>query len=228
VSQILQEDDPGQEWMLAFKSGDLKAFDQIVLHFESPVRRFIRRFLRDTGRAEDLAQEAFVRVFHARRRYQPSARFRTWLFTIVTRLCLNEIRAEARRRKVFIPLQSLQEAPPRPQAVAAAFGDSKSETPAQRLERRELEEVLDEGIRSLPESQRLAMLLVRHENFSYLEIAERLGVSLMAVKSLINRAREAMRARLNGYLEGKNQGQAPVQEIQEGMKSHGTKTTRSG
>ena len=87
--------------MLAFQAGDSTAFDDIVYRYQQPVQNFLRRYLRDRDRMEDLTQEVFIRVYKSRERYQPTAKLRTWLFTIATRLALNEIRSIRRKRRVF-------------------------------------------------------------------------------------------------------------------------------
>ena len=91
----------GRELMLAFQAGNSAAFDDIVYRYQQPVQNFLRRYLRDRDRMEDLTQEVFIRVYKSRERYQPTAKLRTWLFTIATRLALNEIRSIRRKRRVF-------------------------------------------------------------------------------------------------------------------------------
>ncbi len=200
------EDDAGCQWMLAFQRGDPEAFNRIVLHYQERVRQFIGRYLGDADRIDDLAQEAFLRVYRARKRYQATAKFRTWLFTIVTRLCLNEIRSRKREKKNF----AVQKAPPAAESgerpaedLLQSVADPRGEDPGSALERRELEEVLEQAIARLPENQRAAILLLRFEEARYHEIAAALGVSAMAVKSLLNRARESLRNCLEEYLDGK-------------------------
>ena len=192
--------------MLEVQAGNMEAFNSIVLHYERSVRLFIGRYLKDSIRAEDISQEAFLRVYKDRDRYEPRAKFRTWLFTIVTRLCLNEIRGLSRQSKVFTASGGrsrgdgdgsddfLQEVP-----------DRDTESPADRAERRELQDVLQESIDGLPGNQRAAILLLRHHECSYQEIADALGLSPQAVKSLINRARETLRGKLSAYRDGKFQ-----------------------
>lgn len=186
--------------MLELQQGDLQAFDRIVLHYERPVRMFITRYLRDRDRGEDLAQEAFIRVYKARKRYEPTARFRTWLFTIVTRLCLNEIRGLKRHNRLFLR-QTRGEDPS--EDLMARLPDEAIETPQEKVEREELQDVLQAAIDSLPEKQRIALLLLRQNECSYQEIATQMDASPQAVKSLLNRARETLRHKLSSYREGR-------------------------
>lgn len=184
--------------MLQFQRGDPAAFDRIVLGYGDAVRRFIGRYLGDADRAEDLTQEVFLRVYRARHRYRPEAGFRTWLFTIASRLSLNEIRGVRRRRAVFA--EGFGGAGDGAIDVAAVAVDAAEASPEARLEVEELETLLGTWIDELPGNQRAALLLSRMESLSYAEIAEALGVSVMAVKSLLMRARETLRRRLEPYL----------------------------
>lgn len=182
--------------MLAFQAGDDSAFDEIVDHYRASVRSFLLRYLNDGHRCDDLTQEVFLRVYRSRRRYQPTAGFRTWVFTIATRLALNEIRSVRRRRRVIADPGQEADVP-----LADRSPDPRTESPARRLEREELAEVLDALIEKLPANQRAALILHRVEKLPYRDVAEALGVSPLAVKSLLMRARTTLRERLGPYLE---------------------------
>ncbi|MEM7233926.1 MAG: RNA polymerase sigma factor [Planctomycetota bacterium] len=188
----------GRDWMLRFQSGDDSAFDRIVELYEDAVRHFLYRFLSDRNRADDLTQEVFLRVFRSRSRYQPTAGLKTWLFTIANRLALNEIRGLRRRRRVFA---EVNEDPDEGAAPWEQSSDHREESPEDRVQRRELECLIDELIDELPTNQRSALMLSRAGELSYSEIGDVLGVSVMAVKSLLMRARETMRRRLRRYLD---------------------------
>ena len=191
----------GRELMLAFQAGRPGAFDDIVFRYQKAVQNFLRRYLRDRDRMEDLTQEVFIRVYKSRERYQPTAGFRTWLFTIATRLALNEIRAIRRRRRVF------SEIPDEPEADSPspfrAAEDYREEAPAEQIEEKELGKIIDRLIEELPPNQKAAILLSQLQKLSYKEIAEVLDMSVMAVKSLLMRGREILRGRLKPYFEGK-------------------------
>ena len=83
--------------MLAFCAGDGAAFDALFRRWAAPLLRYLERMLRDAAAAEELVQEVFLRVHGARERYQPQARFSTWLYRIATNLALNELRRPRRR-----------------------------------------------------------------------------------------------------------------------------------
>lgn len=202
-------EDRGKDLMLSFQRGDEKAFDALVAQFQLNVYRFLLRTLRDEGRSEDLTQEVFVRVYRSKNQYEPVASFRTWLFTIAHRLALNEIRALRRRRRVFAEPGLFKGKASSADASEECDGDawqtaseSENDRPEAALEGRELAGLLDAAIGRLPGNQRLAIELQRAEIFSYQEIADILGVSSMAVKSLLVRSRDALRLTVERYFEG--------------------------
>lgn len=183
--------------MLRVKRGDRAAFEELVSKYQQPVLNFIYRALPDAAEAEDLAQGVFVQVWKSAARYEPSAKFSTWLFTIARNLCLNEFRRRARH-----PADSL-DAPahadteePRGHGIE----DRRESAASDALLRGELEAKVAEAVAALPENQRTALVLWQRDELAYEDIAEVLGCSLSAVKSLIHRARETLKARLKPYL----------------------------
>ena len=188
--------DPDAALMLRVKQGDTAAFTTLVEKYKQPVLNLAWRTLRDETEAEDLAQNVFVQAWKSAERYQATAKFSTWLFTIARNLCLNEI-----RRRVRHPAESLDqtrddsEDQPLHQVVDKRIAAAPDE-----LLRGELEHKVDEALSALPENQRTALVLCRQEELSYEEIAAVLGCSLSATKSLIHRARETLKARLKPYL----------------------------
>ena len=188
--------DPDAALMLRVKQGDTAAFTTLVEKYKQPVMNLAARTLRDPTEAEDLAQNVFVQVFKAAARYQSTAKFSTWLFTIARNLCLNEIRRRSRH-----PAESLdaphpdQEDQPKHQ-----FEDVKNFSPPECLLQSELAQKIEQALAGLPENQRTAILLCRQDELSYEEIAEVLGCSLSATKSLIHRGRETLKEKLKPYL----------------------------
>jgi RNA polymerase sigma-70 factor, ECF subfamily len=189
--------DPDAALMLRVKRGDMAAFTQLVETYKQPVINLAYRTLRDETEAEDLAQNVFVQVFKSAPRYQVTAKFSTWLFTIARNLCLNEIRRRSRH-----PAESLDTPHPEFQDQPLhQFEEHKTPSPPDQLLRRELEHKVAEAIAELPENQRTALLLCREEELSYEDIAEVLGCSLSATKSLIHRGRETLKQKLKPYLK---------------------------
>lgn len=194
---MLGESDPDAALMLRVKQGDTAAFTALVEKYKQPVMNLAWRTLGDSTEAEDLAQNVFVQAWKSAERYQPTAKFSTWLFTIARNLCLNEI-----RRRVRHPAESLDQTRDADDEQPVFQVADKRISPApQDLLRSELEHKVEEAIQALPENQRTALLLCREEELSYEEIAAVLECSLSATKSLIHRARETIKARLKPYLQ---------------------------
>lgn len=183
--------------MLRVKRGDRAAFASLVEKYRQPLFNFIFRTLRDEIEAEDVAQNTFLQVWKSRARYQRTAKFSTWLFTIARNLCLNEIRRRSRH-----PAESLEE----PHAEhedqpQRQYEDKKITLPAETALHGELAKKIEEALAELPENQRTAILLCRQDELSYEEIAEVLDCSLSATKSLIHRGRETLKEKLKPYLQ---------------------------
>jgi RNA polymerase sigma-70 factor (ECF subfamily) len=191
------EPDSDADLMLRVKRGDRAAFETLVEKYKQPLVNFVQRTLRDEAEAEDLAQNVFLQVFKSRARYERTAKFSTWLFTIARNLCLNEIRRRGRH-----PAESLDESyvqhEDQPQKQ---YEDKNVSLPVDSLLHGELAQKIDEALAALPENQRSAILLCRQEELSYEEIAEILGCSLPATKSLIHRGRETLKEKLKPYLQ---------------------------
>ncbi len=188
--------DPDAALMLRVREGDRSAFEALVDKYKQPVVNLVARTLGDPTEAEDVAQHVFVQVFKAAHRYEVTAKFSTWLFTIARNLSLNEIRRRSRHRADSLDetFADDDEHPLRQATDARAFG------PTETLLQEELEAKVEEAIAELPEKQRTALLMCRHEEFSYEEIGRVIGCSLSATKSLIHRARETLKLRLKPYL----------------------------
>jgi RNA polymerase sigma-70 factor (ECF subfamily) len=188
--------DPDAALMLRVKRGDRAAFVALVEKYKQPLHNFIHRTLRDETEAEDLAQNVFLQVYKSRDRYERTAKFSTWLFTIARNLCLNEIRRRSRH-----PAESLEEThnenEDQPQRQ---YEDKKVLLATENVLHGELAAKIEEALAELPENQRTAILLCRQDELSYEEIAKILDCSLSATKSLIHRGRETLKEKLKPYL----------------------------
>ncbi len=180
--------------------GDRDAFRELVERYQRVVIRTIYRSLGDAWEAEDLAQRVFVQVYRSANRYRPTAKFTTWLFTIVHNTILNEHRR--RRRHAAESLDALQQPDPGGESGGWQPADLRAPDPAQAAALRELHEQIGAAIRELPPQQRTAVILCRFEGQSYEEIAATLGCSVPAVKSLLHRARVTLTERLKPFLPG--------------------------
>jgi RNA polymerase sigma-70 factor (ECF subfamily) len=173
-------------------AGDMKAFEQLVERHQRLVVGTVGRMLGTNSDAEDIAQQVFVRVWKNVKRYEPRAKFTTWLLKITRNLVFNELRR--RSRHPAVPLQSETDEEERP------LKDENATSPDATLLEHELQEAVDAAIAQLPETQRMAVILRRYEELSYEEIAESLDQSVSAVKSLLFRARTELRESLKRYL----------------------------
>jgi RNA polymerase sigma-70 factor (ECF subfamily) len=169
--------------MQAVARGELAAFEQLVLRHQQPAWRTAYRMLGCRQTAEDVAQEAFLRVFQAADRYQPAASFRTYLYRIVVRLCLDCLRK--RRAVTTDDLTQIVESHACPEQEAA---------------RGERARVVQSALNHLPAKQRLAIVLRYFEGLSGREIAAAMETSVKAVERLLARGRAALEKRLAGFL----------------------------
>jgi RNA polymerase sigma-70 factor (ECF subfamily) len=181
--------DPDIALMLRFQKGDERAFEELVRRHTRGVLNLVYRYLGDASRAEDMAQDVFVKVYKARMKYEPKAKFSTWLYRIAVNHCLNEIRSRKSQPSLSAPVNDLLEEP--------AGND-----PDARLQREDLQQAVRAALDALPENQRLAVLLSRYQEMSYEEIAETMGISLEAVKSVIFRAKENLKLSLARFARG--------------------------
>jgi RNA polymerase sigma-70 factor (ECF subfamily) len=194
--------DPDVRLMLRVRDGDATAFEELVLRYQSRLLTVLEHLTGRREMAEDLAQEVFLRVYRARKRYTPHARFSTWLFTITNNVASNARRSLARRREVHIEPADSGAMEPLAEMALAASG----QMPTRQADKSEMCDVVRSAVAALNERQRMAVLLSRFEGMSYADIAEVMQVSPQAVKSLLSRARSALRDALTPYLE---HGQRP-------------------
>jgi RNA polymerase sigma-70 factor, ECF subfamily len=188
--------DPDAALMLKVRDGDRSAFEALVEKYKQPVTNLVARTIGDFTEAEDIAQHVFVQVYKSAHRYEVTAKFSTWLFTIARNLSLNELRRRSRHRAESLD-ETFADDDEHPIRQAP---DTRTTGPTDQLLRDELEAKVEEAIADLPEKQRTALLMCRHEEFSYEEIASVVGCSLSATKSLIHRARETLKEKLKPYL----------------------------
>ncbi len=181
------------ELMTRVRGGDTEAFTLLVERHQHRVVGTIAKMLGSPNEAEDLAQQVFVRIWKSAARWEPSAKFTTWLLTITRNLVFNEVRRRGRAR--LVPLEEPDDRAPR------EFADTTIVSPDKALATEELERAIDEAIRSLSEQPRMALILRRYEEMSYEEIAVVMGTTVSAVKSMLFRARSELKVRLASWLD---------------------------
>jgi RNA polymerase sigma-70 factor (ECF subfamily) len=181
--------EPDAELMLRVKAGDAASFGPLLARHRGPVIHFLYRMVQNPAVAEELAQEVFLRVYRARESYVASAKFTTWLFRIALHLALNNLR-DARGEKETGSLDQETE-----DGLQLQVADRSPSVEQRLVEAARLAEVR-RAIRALPDNQRAAVLMHKYEEMGYAQIAQVLGCSESAVKSLLFRAYETLRARL--------------------------------
>lgn len=183
--------------MLKVAAGDNSAFEELVVRYQDRLVGFFFHLVHDRTTAEDLAQEAFLRVFRSRERYEATARFSTWLFRIAHNLASNQKRGAARRRE--IPLASGSGSYDLP-SQGENLAEKSALMPTRQLDSSELREVVRIAIDELSERQRTAVVLHKFEEMSYEEIGDVMGLGPVAVKSLISRARGKLKEALERFV----------------------------
>ncbi|MBX6315241.1 MAG: sigma-70 family RNA polymerase sigma factor [Isosphaeraceae bacterium] len=184
--------------MLQVRDDVQGAFETLVERYQHRLLGVLVHLIGSAEEAEDLAQEVFLRVYRARKGYRPRAKFSTWLFTIANNLASNHLRSKGRSPLVALDgggssgMMALRAAEER---IPARDGTASAQ-----LRKVELSEVVREALNGLGEDQKLAVLLNKFEGMSYHEIAEVMGRSEAAIKSLLARARMNLREALEPYL----------------------------
>jgi RNA polymerase sigma-70 factor, ECF subfamily len=189
--------DPDALLMLRFKDGDSEAFESLFSRHTRAMINFAYRFVRNREVAEEMAQEVFLRVYEGAAGYEPKAKFTTWLYRVATNVCLNEVRKphfQAMR-------QSLLAAPPE-DPETPSFEPKTDDEPNSHLERQAIAHAIKEALDQIPLNQRLAFILNKYQELSYVEVAEIMKISEKAVKSLIHRAKETLAEKLKPSLPG--------------------------
>jgi len=179
--------------MLRVGQQDERAFEELITRHQGSVIGTVTKMLGASSDAEDIAQQVFIRIWKSAPRYQPKAKFTTFLFTITRNLVFNESRRRSRKKEF-----SMEE---REEEFNIQSEDSGTAAPDDQLLHGELQIAVDKAINALPEKQRLAVILRRYENMPYDEISQVLGLSISAVKSQLFRARHTLRESLQQYLD---------------------------
>ena len=177
------------ELMLRVKDGDGASFAVLLDKHRSAVVHFLYRMVQNSAVAEELAQEVFLRVYRSRSTYEPTAKFTTWLFRIATHLALNSLRDGKNERSQERLDDDSSDMPVR------QVSDSRPSIEQDMVYQARLNEIR-RAVALLPEKQRAAVLMHKYEEMEYSQIAKTLSCSESAVKSLLFRAYEALRARL--------------------------------
>jgi RNA polymerase sigma-70 factor, ECF subfamily len=159
--------------------GDRGAFAAIIETHQERVWAVAYRFTQRRDDADDISQEAFIRLWNAAPRWEPAARLSTWLYRVVTNLCLDYRRKQA-HAPVALTAETVEPAAPK-------VAEMESKETVARVQR---------AVAALPERQRVAVILHRYEGMSYREMAQATGWGEAAIESLLSRAYAALRTQL--------------------------------
>lgn len=197
ITHNVDEANDDAQLMQRIAAGDQRALRDLMQRHLSRIVRLAARILGSTGAAEDVAQEAFVRVWkHAGNWEDPKqagAKFTTWLYRIVLNLCIDE-----KRKRRFADIDAIPE--------------RADETPdaEENMQRREKSQRVKAALAELPERQRAAFVLCFYEDYSNKDAADMLGISVKAIESLLVRARRTLRDLLQGEDENRKKGGAEI------------------
>jgi RNA polymerase sigma-70 factor, ECF subfamily len=195
----LADIDDDAKLMLRVRDDDAEAYQLLMIQYQPRLQRVLRQLVDSESLAEDLVQDVFLRVWRARKTYQPTAKFSTWIFHIANNVASNANRDRGRKREYQTSSGNAdsQYAMPLEEMAMASTG----QMPVRRLDKAERAEVVQVAVQALNQRQRTALMLSKFENLSYQEIADTMGLSVQAVKSLLSRARVNLRSLLQPYFD---------------------------
>ena len=180
-----------EELLAAYQQGDPEAFESLLRRYRAPLFTFLLRMLGDRERAEDLAQETFLRIVKGASDWEHRARFQTWLFTIARNLCVDQSRRDRFRRADSLDAEGRDGEPPMVESVPGAGIDPERGAASARIR-----PLLQQALLSLPAEQREVFILREQAGVPFREIAEMIGVNENTVKSRMRYALEALRKAL--------------------------------
>jgi len=184
--------EPSSEDLMArIAKGDDDGFEILVNRHQASVLNLIYRFIGDRTQAKDLAQEVFIKVWQAAKTYKPKAKFTTWIYRIAANLCFNELKS-ARCRRWF---QFHRSNGDNEGSIEETFSDGLP-TAEDLLLGKERSRQISDALQSLPDNQRMALVLKRYDDLSYAEIGQIIGCSVSAVESLLVRAKRTLQEKL--------------------------------
>ncbi|MBL8880036.1 MAG: sigma-70 family RNA polymerase sigma factor [Phycisphaerales bacterium] len=184
---VVVVDDIDAQLMVLMRDGDRDAGNQLVRRNAERVSRFVARVVRNPRVIEDLTQDVFKNMVRYAARYEPACKFSTWIYRIATNIALDYLDRAAVRKRETAAVSDGETLP-----------DRRSERPDRRMSLDELRAAVAAALESLPPNQRIAITLHQYETMSYEQIAAIMECSVESVRSLLARARVALRERLGG------------------------------
>lgn len=181
--------------MLAFKSGDARAFATLVQRHRGPVYNFILRYVGHRQRAEDVLQETWLKVVRSASDWQPKAKFTTWVYTIARNLCVDSARKESFRKTDSLDAPASTDGDDG-RTKGELVADEHGAAPDRTAHNVRIRPMIEQALAALPAEQREVFLLREYQGIGFKEIAEVTGVNENTVKSRMRYALEGLRKRL--------------------------------
>ena len=179
-----------EQLMAALCGGERRALAELVQRYQNDIFRFCLHYVRDVERAKEMGQETFVRVYTARKRFDPARKFRPWILCIARNLCLNEI-----KRKKLVHMESLEEYASSARTETGELLNSSADGPDLQLAAAERRAMLARALDTLDEESREIVVLRFFERMSARDIAETVGSTEGAVRTRLHRILKVLRKR---------------------------------
>ena len=186
----MDQEKTDEELLAEFQQGDAGAFERLLRRHRSPLYTFFVRMLGDRARAEDLAQDTFLRIVRGAAAWEHRARFQTWLYTIARNLCVDAVRRDRFRRVESLDAEDGEEGPPIDAVPSGSAG------PDRQAESARLRPLLQRALLALPADQREVFVLREQAGLPFKEIAELVGANENTIKSRMRYALVALRKAL--------------------------------
>ena len=192
----MSTDDADEDLMVLYQRGEVRAFELLLTRHRKPVYNFILRFIGDKETAEDLLQEAFMRVIKGAEAYKRQAKFTTWLYTIARNLCVDQTRRRKHRKHASLdaPMDASDDSGTLLDVIPSneMASDRKSQN-------KQLHATMQRAIEALSEEQREVFLMREFLDMPFKQIADVVGVPENTVKSRMRYALEKLRLELDEY-----------------------------
>ncbi len=182
-----------EQLMLAYAAGNMAAFEELFRRYGTRIYNLFLRTERSVETAQDLLQECFLRLIEARDRYQPTTAFSSWLYTIAMNL-LRDRQRQRRRRRIY-PFDESD------QKVLRVPDSDQNSNPEQVVDKRTLQESVEQALHTLPQDQREAIVLSKYHGLSFREIGQVLNISPEAAKQKAYRGMLNLRKKLTHLTE---------------------------
>ncbi len=167
-----------------FLSGDISSFNTLVWRWEKPIFNFVYRFLGDAETSKDITQKVFIRLYKNLSKLKDQTKFSSWIYQIAANLCRDELKSLKRKRTLSI--ESINEA-------HNDLIEDLNYQPDEEVNQLQLRSLINDALQSIPEEQRIVIIMKEYQGLKFIEIAEALGEPLNTVKSRMYYGLNALR-----------------------------------